>query len=141
MAEKFPDYVKELKKLGVTIQLLWEEYIKENPDGLKSTQFGTYFPKWRAEDKILMHIDHIAGDKMFIDYTGKKMEYLDLTTRQIIQTEIYVSILSASQLTYAEASISQNQEDFMRSTERALRYYGGVQWIGIPTISNGGRVI
>lgn len=132
LAEKFPEYIKELKKPGVTIQLLWEEYIKENPDGLKSTQFGTYFQKWRADDKISMHIDHIAGDKMFIDYTGKKMEYLDLTTGQKVQTEIYVSILPASQLTYAEASISQNQEDFMRSTERAIWYYGGVPSALVP---------
>ena len=132
LVEKFPDYVKELKKPGVSIQLLWEEYIVENPDGLKSTQFGTYFKKWRDDDKISMHIDHIAGDKMFIDYTGKKMEYLDLATGQKVQTEIYVSILPASQLTYAEASISQNQEDFMRSTERAIWYYGGVPSALVP---------
>jgi predicted DNA-binding protein YlxM (UPF0122 family) len=132
LAEKFPDYVKELKKPGVTIQLLWEEYIQENPDGLKSTQFGYYFQKWKVDEKLSMHIDHISGDKMFIDYTGKKLEYMDLETGEKVPVEVYVTILPASQLTYVEGSISQNQEEFMRSTERAIRYYGGVPSALVP---------
>ena len=71
-----------------------------------------------------MHIDHKAGDKMLVDYTGHKMGITDPKTGKIIQCEVFVAILPASQLTYAEASGNQTQEGFMRSNERALRYFG-----------------
>lgn len=132
LKQKFPDYAIELKKKGVTLQLLWEEYIKENPDGLKSSQFCFHFQKWKQDEKISMHIDHEAGDKMYIDYTGHKMEITDRKTGEKRPAEIYVAILPASQLTYVEASLSQNQEEFMRSTERALRYFGGVPSALVP---------
>lgn len=129
---KFPEYAIELKKKGVTLQLLWEEYIEENPDGLRSTQFNFHFHKWKQDKKISMHIDHKAGDKMYIDYTGNKMEIEDRKTGLKRSVEVYVAILPASQLTYVEASLSQNQEDFMRSTERAIRYFGGVPSALVP---------
>lgn len=123
---RFPEYVKELKKKGVTLQLLWEEYIEEVPDGLRSTQFNHHFRKWCSDEEISMHIDHRAGDKMFIDYTGHKLQIVDRKTRLKRPVEVYVAILPASQLTYVEASLSQKQDDFVRSTERAIRYFGGV---------------
>lgn len=129
---KFPEYAIELKKKGVTLQLLWEEYIKENPDGLRSTQFNYYFHKWKQDEKISMHIEHKAGDKMYIDYTGHKMELVDRKTGLKRPVEVYVAILPASQLTYIEASLSQKQEDFVRSTERAIRYFGGVPSALVP---------
>ncbi len=132
LKSKFPGYAIELKKKGVTLQLLWEEYIEENPKGLKSTQFSFHFNNWKQDEKISMHIDHKAGDKMYIDYAGHKMEYTDRSTGEVVQAEIYVAILPASQLTYIEASSSQNQEQFMRSTERAIRYFGGVPSALVP---------
>lgn len=124
--KRFPAYAKELKKKGVTLQLLWEEYIEENPDGLKSTQFNHYFRQWCDDEEISMHIEHIAGDKMYIDYTGHKLKIIDRGTGEEIPVEVYVAILPASQFTYVEASKSQKQEEFVRSTERAIRYFGGV---------------
>lgn len=132
LKQKFPYYAKELKKKGVTLQLLWEEYIKENPDGLRSSQFSYYFHKWKQDEKLSMHIEHKAGDKMFIDYTGHKMEIEDRKTGLKRLAEVYVAILPASQLTYVEASLNQNQEEFMRSTERAIQYFGGVPSALVP---------
>ncbi len=132
LIEKFPQYAIELKRKGVTLQLLWEEYIKENPDGLRSSQFGRLFNRWKNDKKISMHIEHKAGDKMYIDYAGHKMQYINRENDKIISTEIYVAILPASQLTYIEASTSQNQEQFMRSTERALWFFGGVPSALVP---------
>jgi len=129
---KFPEFAIELKKKGVTLQLLWEEYIAENPDGLRSSQFGRLYNRWRDDKKISMHMNHKAGDKMYIDYAGHNMKYTNRETGEIISTEIYVAILPASQLTFVEASTSQNQEEFMRSTERALRYFGGVPSAIVP---------
>jgi predicted transcriptional regulator len=121
----FPVLAKELKKKGVTLQLLWEEYIEQYPDGLRSSQFNYHFNKWSDDEEISMHMDHKAGEKMYIDYTGKKLEITDRVTGEKIPVEVYVAILPASQLTYVEASISQKQVDFMRSTERAIQYFGG----------------
>ena len=128
----FPRYAIELKKKGVTLQLLWEEYIRDNPDGLKSTQFNLHFQKWKENEKISMHIDYKAGDKMCVDYAGHKMELIDPLTGIKTQVEVFIGILPASQLTYVEASDSQNQEDFIRSNERAIRYFGGVPRAIVP---------
>lgn len=129
---KFPQFAIELKKKGVTLQLLWEEYLAEYPDGLRSSQFGRLFNKWRDNEKISLHINHKAGDKMYIDYTGHKMKYFDNKTGKIIHAQIYVAILPASQLTFVEATINQTQEEFMRSTERAILYFGGVPSALVP---------
>lgn len=126
LIKMFPIFAKELKKKGVTLQLLWEEYIEQHPDGLRSSQFNYHFNKWSDDEEISMHMDHKAGEKMYIDYTGKKLEITNRVTGEKIPVEVYVAILPASQLTYVEASISQKQVDFMRSTERAIQYFGGV---------------
>ena len=132
LARNFPEYAKELKKTGVTLQLLWDEYVQENPAGLKYTQFCFHFQKWREEAKISMHIDHKPGDKMFVDYTGQKMEITSAANGEKTSVEIYIAILPSSQYTYVEASLSQNQESFMRSTENAFRYFGGVVCAIVP---------
>jgi transposase len=128
----FSDYTKELKKKGVTLKLLWEEYLQENPNGLKYTQFCYHFQQWKKDEKLSMHINHKVGDKIFVDYTGHKMEISDPKNGKKIQAEIFVAILPASQLTYAEATADQTQESFMRSTERAIRYFGGVPAAIVP---------
>ena len=132
LKEKFPKYAIELKTKGVTLNLLWEEYLQEVPAGLKYTQFCWHYQQWRKDEKLSMHIDHKAGDKMFVDYTGHKMEITDLKTGKTIPVEVFVAILPASQLTYAEASENQTQESFMRSNERAIRYFGGVPAAIVP---------
>jgi transposase len=131
LKEQFPYFAKELKKKGVTRQLLWEEYIGKNPDGLRYTQFCFHFQQWQKDTKISMHIDHKAGDKMFVDYTGDKMEIIDHAGKKKY-AEVFVAILPASQLTYAEASLDQTQESFVRSNERSIRYFGGVPAAIVP---------
>jgi len=127
-----PYIAKELKKTGVTLKHLWEEYLEKDPQGLKYTQFCFHFQQWRQDEKLSMHIEHKAGDKMSIDYTGKKMVITDRKTGKTKEVEIFVAILPASQLTYAEASDNQNKESFVRSTERALHYMGGVPTALVP---------
>jgi transposase len=132
LARNFPSFARELKKPGVTLQLLWEEYRRENPSGLHYTQFCFHYQKWREKARISMHNEHKPGDKMFIDYTGRKMEITSVETGEQTQCEVFVAILPCSQYTYAEAALSQNQESFMRSTENALRYFGGVVSAIVP---------
>jgi transposase len=79
-----------------------------------------------------MHIDHKAGDKMFVDYAGNKLSIVERKTGEIIPVEVFVAILGASQLTYAEASRSQRSEDWIRSNENAFLYFGGVTQAIVP---------
>lgn len=123
---------KELKKPGVTRKLLWEEYIDRHPDGYKLSQFNHHFVCWRGTEKPSFKVEHKAGDKLYIDYTGKKLPYVDLETGQVCQAEVFVSILVASQLIYIEASTSQKKEDLVASVQSAFIYYGGVPQAIVP---------
>jgi transposase len=132
LVEKFPWFVEELKRTGVTLLTLWKEYQKEQPDGYSYSQFCYHFQVWRNASKLTMHIDHKAGDKMFVDYAGNKLAIVDRKTGEIIPVEVFVAILGASQLTYVEASQSQRSEDWIRSNENAFLYFGGVTQAIVP---------
>ena len=119
----FPKMERDLKKVGVTVQHLWEEYYKENPDGLKSSQFRYHFRNWSNRVNPVMHMNHKAGDKMFVDYAGKKLSVVEKDTGEV--SEFFVAVLGASQYTYAEATPSQKKEDFVVSVENAMRFFEG----------------
>lgn len=126
LEQYFPYFDKELKKTGVTRYLLWEEYKEKHPEGFKRTQFFYWYTQWRKEVSPVMHFDHKAGDKLFIDFTGKKLTIVDEHTGELHDLEIFVCVLGSSQFTYVEACESQKKEDFIRCIENALWYYGGV---------------
>ncbi len=121
----FPEMEKALKKKGNTQLKLWGDYIVKHPDGVKLTQFGEHYRRWRKRVNSSMHIEHKAGDKMYVDYAGDKLQIVDILTKEIIKVEVFVAILGASQLTYVEASMSQKKEDFIFSCENALYYFKG----------------
>lgn len=123
--DRFEYMAKELKKTGVTLQLLWEEYKQEYPGGYESSQFGYYYQKWRESLKVSMHIEHKAGDKMFVDFTGDHMSVFDSKTKQEREVEIFVAILGGSQLTYTEAVENQKKENWIKGNENAFHYFGG----------------
>lgn len=128
----FPKFEKELKRKGMTRQKLWEEYIKEYSTGYRITQFKEHYHKWVLRSKPIMHINHKAGDKMYIDFTGEKLQIVDPQTGEVQKTKVFISVLGASQLTYIEATISQKKEDFIAACENALHYYGGVPLAIVP---------
>ena len=132
LEDYFPNVEKELKKRGVTRQQLWAAYIAKHPDGYKVSQFKNHYHQWLKRSKPVMHINHIAGDKMYIDYAGEKLHIIDEHTGAITDVEVFISVLGASQLTYIEATGSQCKEDFISSCERALHYYGGVPKAIVP---------
>jgi transposase len=128
----FPYMERELKKTGITKQLMWEEYYKKHPDGLKCSQFCEHYLRWSKKVNPVMHMNHKAGDKMFVDYAGKTLQLIDKNTGQIKEVEFFVAILGASQYTYAEASLSQKKEDFIASVENAMHYFKGVPAAIVP---------
>jgi transposase len=128
----FPHVDKELKRTGMSRLSLWEEYIKEFPNGFKYTQFCFYYNQWKARVNPTMHLDHKAGDKLYVDFAGEKLSLTDKETGEVIEVEVFISILGASQLTYVEAAMSQQKEDFIACCENALHYYGGVPAAIVP---------
>jgi len=132
LSQQFPHITTELLKTGVTLMTLWNEYLREHPDGYSYSQFCYHFQVWRNASKITMHIEHKAGDKMFVDYAGDRLTVVDRRTGKEQPVEVFVAILGSSQLTYAEASLSQKSEDWIRSNERAFIYFGGVTQAIVP---------
>ena len=126
LASKFEYITKELKRVGVTKQILWEEYRAEHPDGYSYSQFCYHYQVWQESSELSMHIDHKAGDKMFVDFTGKKMSIVDRFTGEITEVETFVAILGASQLTYVEALSDQKKHSWIQGNKHALEYFGGV---------------
>jgi transposase len=128
----FPYMEKELKKTGVTRQLMWEEYITRHPEGIRRSQFNEHYNKWCKKVNPVMHINHKAGDKMYVDYAGKTLPMVDKESGEIIQVQFFVAILGSSQYTYAEVTLSQSKEDFISSVENALHFFGGVPAAIVP---------
>jgi len=128
----FPYMEKELKKTGVTRHLMWEEYISKHPDGIRRSQFSEHYNRWCRKVNPVMHINHKAGDKMYVDYAGKTLQLVDKESGEVQQVQFFVAILGASQYTYAEATMSQVKEDFISSVENALHFFGGVPAAIVP---------
>jgi len=126
LSEKFEYFTKELKKTGVRLKCLWKEYKEENPTGYSYSRCCYHYQVWCNASQLTMHLDHKSGDKMFVDFTGKKMQVYDVKTKQFKDVEVFVAILPASQLTYVEATWTQKKEDWIKANENALWYFGGV---------------
>jgi transposase len=77
-------------------------------------------------------LEQEPADKLFIDFTGKKLSIVDPVTGEVAPVEIYVAVLGFSQLTYIEAVYSQKKPDFIQATENALHFFGGVPRVLVP---------
>lgn len=127
-----PHFEKELKRTGVTKESLWNEYKAMHPDGFKLSQFRHYIYRWQKQSKPTMHIEHKAGDKMYVDFTGAKLDVTDPASGEVKAVEVFVAILGASQLTYVEAVMSQGKEDFIHACRNAVEYFGGTPDAIVP---------
>jgi transposase len=123
---------QELKRVGVTLQLLWLEYREDHADGYQYTQFCEHYRRWRKSLRSSMRQTHRAGDKLFLDYSGKRPEIVDPRTGEVRTVELFVAVLGASGYTYAEATPSQKLRDWVASNARALEFFGGVPGALVP---------
>jgi len=125
LQELLPGIVKALRKRGMTIDLQWERYKSSQADHYQRTQFGQYLRDYRKISNGTMHVEHKAGDKLFVDYTGDKLSIVDTDTGVVTAVEVFVGILGCSQLTFVFACRSQSTEDFINCTRECLEYIGG----------------
>ena len=122
----------ELKRKGVTLMLLWEEYQAEHPQGYRYSHFCELYRRWARTLKLSMRQIHKAGEKLFVDYAGQTLPIINPHTGEITDAQIFVAVLGASSYTFAEATFSQNLSDWLGSHRRAFEFFGGVPEIVIP---------
>ena len=102
-----PDVVylhTELRRKGVTLALLHVEYLEKHPDGLRYTAFCEHYRRWKERQRPVMRQTHVAGEKVFVDYSGDKPHIVDSSTGETQEVELFVAVLGASNLTYACAT-------------------------------------
>ena len=114
-----PSYCKRLRHKGMSRRKLYKEYISEYPDGYSLASFDRFIQRHVGMSNPVMHLEHKAGDKLFIDFAGDKLSIVDVDSGEIIPVEVFVAILPCSQLTYVEAVMSQKKEDLVTFCEEA----------------------
>jgi len=122
----------ELKRPGVTLMILWEEYRAQHPDGYAYSRFCELFGEFEQRLSPVMRQEHPAGDKVFVDYSGKKLAIVDRATGVVREAEIFIGVLGASSFTYAEASWTQGLADWIGAHVRMFRFFGGVPRLVVP---------
>lgn len=122
----------ELKKKGVTLFLLWQEYRETHPDGYQYSWYCEIYRAWAGKLDVSMRQIHKAGEKTFIDYCGQTFPVTNRLTGEISDTQIFVAVLGASSYTYAEATWTQSLPDWTASHVRAFEYFGGCSDILVP---------
>jgi transposase len=122
----------ELRRKGVTLRLLWMEYLERFPNGYSYSQFCQLYRDWSKKLKPTMRLNHKAGEKVFVDYAGQTMPVVDPKTGEIREAEIFVAVLGASSYTYAEAHWHQDLPNWIGGHVRAIKYFGGVPEIVVP---------
>jgi len=122
----------ELRRRAVTLALLHVEYLVEQPQGLRYTAFCDRYREWLKRQSPVMRQTHVAGDKLFVDYSGMKARLVDPVTGEVTEVELFVAVLGASNYTYAEATRTQQVSDFVSSVARALTFFGGVPCAIVP---------
>ena len=123
---------RELKRDGVTLQLLWEEYTQVHPSGYRRTQFFEIYRQWARRLRPSMRQVHRAGEKTFIDFSGKRPSLVDRRTGELRRVELFVAVLGASSLTYAEATETQQLADWVDAHIHMVDYFGGATTLWVP---------
>ena len=122
----------ELRRAGVTLELLHLEYLQQQPEGYRYSAFCAHYRDWLGRQRLSMRQVHKAGEKLFVDYSGKKPEIVDAPTGVVRSVELFVAVLGASNYTYAEATETQRSADFIQSHCHTVEYLGGVPAAVVP---------
>jgi transposase len=130
-----PDWAtvhRELRRKGVTLQLLWMEYRERHPDGYGYTQFCRHYRTWQGHLDLVMRQEHRAGEKLFVDFAGLTLPIVDPETGEVWGAELFVAVLGASNYTYAEAFAGQALPYWIAGHVHAFAFLGGCPRIVVP---------
>ncbi|SFQ00124.1 Transposase [Tranquillimonas alkanivorans] len=125
-----PDWAmvhRELRRRGVTLSLIWEEYRAAHPaNGYGYSRFCDLYRRWEGRLSPTMRQHHVAGERVFVDYAGDTLDVVDAQTGEIRAAQVFVGVLGASNYTYAEATWTQTLPDWSGAHVRMLGFFGGV---------------
>ena len=127
-----PEYAARLSRRGMTVKKLYEEYHAGHPDGYLRASFGMKLRQFMLQTNAIGHVEHRAGDQMYIDFAGDRLEIVDESTAEVRKVEVFVAILPCSHYTYCEAVWSQKKEDLIKACENAFHFYGGAPCAIVP---------
>lgn len=116
----------------VTLRLLWVEWKADHPDGWNYSQFCHHYRAWLGTRDVVMRLSYAGGERMFVDFSGDKARYVDPATGEVIDAEVFVSVLGASGLIYAEATRGQDLDSWLSAHIHAWSAYGGVAAVTVP---------
>lgn len=122
----------ELKRPGVTLELLHIEYLEEHPNGFRYTAFCNHYRRWKERQDPRMRQVHRAGENLFVDYAGKRPHIVERETGEARDVELFVAALGASNKIFAEATETQQLEDWVGSHVRAVEFFGGAPRTLVP---------
>lgn len=122
----------ELRRKGVTRQLLWQEYIEQNPGGLSYSRYCELYYVWVKKARLSMRQEHKAGEKLFVDFAGTTIAVYDAKTGLARPSQIFVATWGASNCTYAEATWSQDLPCWTAAHVHAFEFFGCVPHIVVP---------
>ena len=128
----WPAVARELKRPGVNLQILWDEYRAIHPGGYAYSRFCQLFREFERRLSPTMRQQHVAGQKAFVDYSGKRVPIADPLTGDVRMAEIFVAVLGTSSLTYAEASWTQTLPDWIEAHVRMFRFFGAAPRLLVP---------
>ncbi len=123
---------RELKRKGVTLQLLWYEYKESHPGGYQKSQFCELYRRWASKLDLSLRQQHRAGEKLFVDYAGDTVPVINPETGEVTQAQLCTAVLGGSNYTFVEGSHSQELPCWINSHIHAYEYIGGVTEITVP---------
>jgi transposase len=130
-----PDWAwvhRELRKKSVTLDLLWQEYKADHPDGYRYSWFCQQYRIWVGKLSVTMRQTHTPGEKLFVDYAGQTIPIIDGLSGEIRQAQLFVAVLGASNYTYVEATWTQTMPDWIGSHVRTFEFMRGVPELIVP---------
>jgi transposase len=122
----WPTMYTELKRAGVTLQLLWEEHRDQHPTSYGYSRFCELYRAWEGKLSPTMRQTHVAGERMFVDYAGTTIDIFDAASGEVLTCQLFVAVLGGSSYTYAEATRTQALSDWIGSHTRTFAFFGGV---------------
>jgi transposase len=123
---------QEMHRKGVTLQLLWYEYKQQHPEGYQYSYFCELYRRYLKNLDPVMRFQHRAGEKMFVDFAGQRVDIVDPDTGEISEAHLFVAVLGASNYTYAEAFPGEDLPSWITAHVHAFEFFGGLSEIVVP---------